>query len=203
MGRARDVTVPNVVGSNLFNLLSVPGASSIVAPAGVRVSTAKFLSFPTATGFGYRVSGFGLGFAWRGRVAQMTRSRADLSGPRTGLQWFDPTRRGIGSARLAEAAASPGGEKISATRPRNPNRGKGDPKWRQGRLRRDLVESLGALRPAFIHFPGGCVVEGAIPGNHYQWKNTVGPLIDRIPDFNLWGALIQDSGYCQSNQIGL
>ncbi len=80
--------------------------------------------------------------------------------------------------------------------------GKGDPKWSQGRLRRDLVESLGALRPAFIRFPGGCIVEGAIPGNHYQWKNTVGPLIDRIPDFNLWGALIQDGGYCQSNQIG-
>lgn len=80
--------------------------------------------------------------------------------------------------------------------------GKDDPKWSQGHLRRDLVESLRALRPAFIRFPGGCIVEGALPGNHYQWKNTVGPLADRVPDFNLWGALIEDGGYSQSYQIG-
>ncbi len=80
--------------------------------------------------------------------------------------------------------------------------GKGDPKWSQGRLRKDLVESLKDLNPKFVRFPGGCIVEGALPGNEYQWKNTVGPLIDRKPDFNLWGAGIRDGGYCQSYQIG-
>ncbi len=36
----RDIAVGNVVGSNLFNLLSVLGLSSIVAPAGVNVAPA-------------------------------------------------------------------------------------------------------------------------------------------------------------------
>jgi alpha-L-arabinofuranosidase len=80
--------------------------------------------------------------------------------------------------------------------------GKGDPKWSQGHLRKDLVESMKRLHPKFMRFPGGCIVEGSIPGNEYQWKNTVGPLIDRKPDFNLWSAFLKDGGYCQSFQIG-
>ncbi len=40
----RDIAVGNVVGSNIFNILSVLGLCSIVAPAGVTVSTAA-LSF--------------------------------------------------------------------------------------------------------------------------------------------------------------
>ncbi len=80
--------------------------------------------------------------------------------------------------------------------------GKGDPKWSQGHLRKDLVESMKKLHPKFLRFPGGCIVEGSIPGNEYQWKKTVGPLIDRKPDFNLWGAFLKDGGYGQSFQIG-
>ena len=34
----RDIAVGNVVGSNLFNILSVIGLSSIVAPTGIQVS---------------------------------------------------------------------------------------------------------------------------------------------------------------------
>jgi cation:H+ antiporter len=40
----RDIAVGNVVGSNIFNILAVLGATAIVAPGGIRVS-------PTATGF--------------------------------------------------------------------------------------------------------------------------------------------------------
>jgi cation:H+ antiporter len=36
----RDIAVGNVVGSNLFNILSVIGLSSIIAPAGINVSGA-------------------------------------------------------------------------------------------------------------------------------------------------------------------
>ncbi len=36
----RDIAVGNVVGSNIFNLFSVLGLSSIVAPAGINVSEA-------------------------------------------------------------------------------------------------------------------------------------------------------------------
>ena len=39
----------------------------------------------------------------------------------------------------------------------------GDPKWRHGHLRRDLVETLETLHPRFMRFPGGCIVEGLTP----------------------------------------
>ncbi len=80
--------------------------------------------------------------------------------------------------------------------------GKGDKKWSGGKFRRDLVESLRALHPAFMRFPGGCIVEGTIPKNEYNWKDTVGRLEDRIPNYNLWSEKLSDGGYSQSFQIG-
>lgn len=80
--------------------------------------------------------------------------------------------------------------------------GKGDPKWSQGRLRRDLVEALRDLKPRFLRFPGGCIVEGNGPGNEYQWKETIGPVINRKGKYNLWAAQVQDGGYYQSYEIG-
>ncbi len=80
--------------------------------------------------------------------------------------------------------------------------GKGDPKWTGGRFRKDLVQSLKDLNPTFLRFPGGCITEGHYPGNEYQWKNTIGPVQDRIPAVNLWAAAIPDKGYDQSYQIG-
>lgn len=79
---------------------------------------------------------------------------------------------------------------------------KGDPKWSQGRLRRDLVEALLDLKPRFLRFPGGCIVEGNGPGNEYQWKETIGPVINRKGKYNLWAAQVQDGGYYQSYEIG-
>lgn len=80
--------------------------------------------------------------------------------------------------------------------------GAGDPKWSGGRFRRDLVETLQAMHPSFLRFPGGCIVEGHYLGNEYKWKDTVGSVIDRIPNINLWAAGVPDSGYDQSYQIG-
>lgn len=80
--------------------------------------------------------------------------------------------------------------------------GKDDPKWTGGHFRRDLVEALQALHPSFMRFPGGCIVEGLCPGNEYHWKHTIGPVLDRIPEVNLWGTTFAEKGYCQSNQIG-
>lgn len=77
-----------------------------------------------------------------------------------------------------------------------------DPKWSQGLLRRDLVESIRDIHPTFLRFPGGCVVEGLDLTNSYNWKNTVGPLETRVGDFNLWGLNRADRGYAQSHQIG-
>lgn len=80
--------------------------------------------------------------------------------------------------------------------------GKDDPKWTGGHFRKDMVQALKDLKPTFLRFPGGCIVEGAYPGNEYRWKDTVGPVIDRIPQVNLWAAELEDKGYCQSYQIG-
>ena len=62
-------------------------------------------------------------------------------------------------------------------------------------LRRDLAETLEALHPRFMRFPGGCVTHGDGIGNMYRWKETIGPLKDRKPLRNIWG-------YHQSRQIG-
>jgi len=80
--------------------------------------------------------------------------------------------------------------------------GKGDPKWKHGRLRRDLIEALQGLKPTFMRFPGGCIVEGKIAENEYNWKNTVGELYDRKTEFNLWAEKLEDGSYNQSYQIG-
>lgn len=60
-------------------------------------------------------------------------------------------------------------------------------KGRKNGMRRDLAEALEALHPQFVRFPGGCVAHGQGLDNIYRWKNTVGPLEARKPDFNIWG----------------
>lgn len=80
--------------------------------------------------------------------------------------------------------------------------GKDQGKWSGGHFRRDLIEALKDLKPTFLRFPGGCIVEGLCPGNEYRWKDTVGPIIDRVPAVNLWAAAFEEKGYSQSNQIG-
>lgn len=41
-------------------------------------------------------------------------------------------------------------------------------------LRKDLAEKLAALEPAFLRFPGGCVIEGATLETAYDWKASIG-----------------------------
>ena len=80
--------------------------------------------------------------------------------------------------------------------------GRGDPRWSQGKLRRDMVEAVRDLKPRFMRFPGGTLVVGTGPGNEYDWKNTIGPVINRKSKYNLWGWSLKDGGYYQSYQVG-
>ncbi|WP_228975891.1 alpha-L-arabinofuranosidase C-terminal domain-containing protein [Streptomyces sp. DH12] len=70
-------------------------------------------------------------------------------------------------------------------------------KGRPGGLRQDLAEKIAALRPGFLRFPGGCLVN---TGSHqayeapnwerarsYQWKDTIGPVEQRAVNANFWG----------------
>ena len=53
-------------------------------------------------------------------------------------------------------------------------------------LRSDLVQLLADLKPGFLRFPGGCIVEGKELSTRYQWKNTVGDIQDRKLIINRW-----------------
>jgi alpha-L-arabinofuranosidase len=55
-------------------------------------------------------------------------------------------------------------------------------------LRKDIVQLLAELKPAFFRFPGGCIVEGRDLNNRYQWKTTIGDLADRRLIINRWNT---------------
>ena len=59
-------------------------------------------------------------------------------------------------------------------------------KNRPGGLRADMVQMLADLKPGFLRFPGGCIVEGSVLERRYQWKNTIGPIEDRKLLINRW-----------------
>jgi alpha-N-arabinofuranosidase len=59
----------------------------------------------------------------------------------------------------------------------------------QGRVngnRIDLMEKLAAMHPAFLRFPGGNYLEGDHIDERYQWKKTIGPLVDRPTHPSPW-----------------
>lgn len=60
-------------------------------------------------------------------------------------------------------------------------------KGRTNGLRKDLAETLKALNPKFVRFPGGCVAHGDGIDNIYDWKGSIGPLYARKPLRNMWG----------------
>lgn len=79
--------------------------------------------------------------------------------------------------------------------------------WRQrpGGLRADLVQLLADLKPGFVRFPGGCIVEGRDLANRYQWKNTVGKVEDRTLIVNRWNTEFSNRApgdYFQSYGLG-
>ncbi|NLK53844.1 MAG: alpha-L-arabinofuranosidase, partial [Bacteroidales bacterium] len=78
-------------------------------------------------------------------------------------------------------------------------------KERENGLRKDLVQMIADLKPGFLRFPGGCIVEGRTLENRYQWKTTVGPVEDRKLIMNRWNLEIrnrQTPDYFQSFGLG-
>lgn len=61
-------------------------------------------------------------------------------------------------------------------------------KNRPAGLRADMVQMLAEMKPGFIRFPGGCIVEGIDLANRYQWKNTIGPIENRKMIMNRWNV---------------
>lgn len=54
-------------------------------------------------------------------------------------------------------------------------------------LRADLCEKLKGISPAFLRFPGGCIVEGFSKSTAQHFKRMVGPVWERPGFINLWG----------------
>ena len=61
-------------------------------------------------------------------------------------------------------------------------------KGRKGGLRGDMVQMLADMKPGFIRFPGGCIVEGRELSTRYQWKKTIGPIESRELIVNRWNT---------------
>lgn len=59
-------------------------------------------------------------------------------------------------------------------------------KKRPGGMRADMIQLLADMKPGFIRFPGGCIVEGFDLSQRYQWKNTIGPVEERQLIINRW-----------------
>lgn len=55
-------------------------------------------------------------------------------------------------------------------------------------LRADLGQLLKDMHPGFMRFPGGCIVEGRVLDERYQWKTTIGPLEQRKLIMNRWNV---------------
>lgn len=59
---------------------------------------------------------------------------------------------------------------------------------RENGLRPDLVQLLKDMKPGFLRFPGGCIVEGRTLEERYQWKETIGDVASRKPLINRWNT---------------
>jgi alpha-N-arabinofuranosidase len=61
-------------------------------------------------------------------------------------------------------------------------------KKRPGGMRADMIQLLADMKPGFIRFPGGCIVEGHELSTRYQWKKTIGPVEERQLSINRWNS---------------
>jgi alpha-L-arabinofuranosidase len=59
-------------------------------------------------------------------------------------------------------------------------------KGRAGGMRADLVQLLADMKPGFLRFPGGCIVEGRELATRYQWKKSIGNADEREVMINRW-----------------
>ena len=76
---------------------------------------------------------------------------------------------------------------------------------RKNGLRADMAQALKNIKPGFVRFPGGCIVEGTVLENRYRWKDTIGPIEERKINWNRWqdgnvGVTAHD--YFQSYGLG-
>ena len=74
--------------------------------------------------------------------------------------------------------------------------------------RADLMEKLAAMHPQFLRFPGGNYLEGDRIADRFDWKKTIGPLVDRPTHPGPWNyhssdgmGLLEFLGWCEDLKI--
>ncbi len=67
-----------------------------------------------------------------------------------------------------------------------------------GIFRRDLFDALKALKPGFMRFPGGCIVEGNTLSNRYRYKDSLTEPWNRRNNWNRWAVHgnCKENGFC-------
>ena len=58
--------------------------------------------------------------------------------------------------------------------------------------RPDLMELMAGMHPAFLRLPGGNYLEGDQIDERFDWKNTIGPLVDRPTHRSPWNYQSSD-----------
>jgi alpha-N-arabinofuranosidase len=58
--------------------------------------------------------------------------------------------------------------------------------------RPDLMEMMAAMHPKFLRLPGGNYLEGDQIDERFDWKNTIGPLVDRPTHRSPWNYQSSD-----------
>ena len=58
--------------------------------------------------------------------------------------------------------------------------------------RQDLMTMLAAMHPHFLRLPGGNYLEGDTINERFDWKKTIGPLVDRPTHRSPWGYVSTD-----------
>lgn len=74
--------------------------------------------------------------------------------------------------------------------------------WKYSSIRSDLFSAIQELSPKFIRFPGSIVSKGKGVHRLYNWKNTIGPLEERVQTPNPWSDTVKGRNYNNSNMIG-
>jgi alpha-N-arabinofuranosidase len=58
--------------------------------------------------------------------------------------------------------------------------------------RSDLIEMMAAMKPHFLRLPGGNYLEGDFVHERFNWKETIGPLVDRPTHRSPWNYQSSD-----------
>lgn len=74
--------------------------------------------------------------------------------------------------------------------------------WKYSSVRTDLYDTIKGLSPKFIRFPGTVVSKGNSIEKRYSWKNTIGPLEERVQTLNPWSNSAEGRNYNSSNFVG-